>query len=422
MKIYFDSKSTDREKYIWNMLGSLSGAFSSLVFSIAVNRFFGGNSGGIFAFAYSNSQLMYTIGTFEVRPYQSTDVSEKYRYDTYFWLRMISCMIMIICSVVYTVCSSFSFEKAGVVLSLCGYRLMDAFSDLLAGRFQQKDRIDISGKICFIRIVFCTIVFLAAMVITKNLLISCIILFAGSVAALWINEFRFIYVEDRRRYIFDLKSIFHLITEVVPLFIGSFVMMYINNASKYAINSMYSDEIQNIYNILFMPAFVINLFSLFIFRPLLIKMALYREQRQFDKLIRVIFKMYLAIALITLAAVAGSAIVGIPILSILYNVNLDSYKKQLLLIMSCGGISALMTFAYYCVTVLRQQRWLLIGYGAAFIVALSVTRGLVRFMCIDGAILAYALSIGLIVIIFSVVIFTVILKQMYIEKYVAKKR
>ena len=83
--------------------------------------------------------------------------------------------------------------------------------------------------------------------------------------------------------------------------------------------------------------------------------------------------------------------------------------------MSCGGISALMTFAYYCITVLRQQRWLLIGYGAAFLVALLITRSLVKAMCINGAILAYAVSIGIIVAIFSVVIFTVIIKQMHIQ-------
>lgn len=415
MKISFDDKATDKEKYIWNMLGSLSNAFSSLIFSIAVNRFFGSNSGGVFAFAYSNSQLMYTIGTFEVRPYQSTDVSEKYSYDTYFWMRMISCAIMVICSIVYAVCNPFSFEKTAVVLCLCGYRLMDAFSDLLAGRFQQKDRIDMSGKICFIRIVFCTIAFMMAMIISRKFLFSCIILLAASVVALWINEFRVVYVEDRRKYQFDIKKIAGLMTEVLPLFIGSFVMMYINNASKYAINSIYSDEIQNIYNILFMPAFVINLFSLFVFRPLLIKMALYREQKQYGSLLKIILKMYLMIVAITIVTVVGSALVGIPILSILYGVNLASYKIQLLFIMSCGGISALMTFAYYCITVLRQQRWLLIAYGAAFLVALLITRSLVKTMCINGAILAYAVSIGIIVAIFSVVIFTVIIKQMHIQ-------
>lgn len=416
MKISFDSKATDKEKYIWNMLGSLSNAFSSLIFSIAVNRFFGSNSGGIFAFAYSNSQLMYTIGTLEVRPYQSTDVSEKYHYDTYFWLRMISCMVMIICSFVYTLCNPFSFEKSVAVLSLSGYRLMDAFSDLLAGRFQQKDRIDMSGKICFIRIIFCTIIFMITMIVSRNFVISCIVLFVSSVVVLWFNEFRVIYIEDRRKYDFDIKSVAGLFKEVLPLFIGSFVMMYINNASKYAINSMYSDEIQNIYNILFMPAFVINLFSLFIFRPLLIKMALYREQKQFNSLLKIILKMYLVIMVITALAVGASALLGIPVLSLLYNVNLNSYKIQLIFIMLCGGISALMTFAYYCITVLRQQKWLLIGYGAAFVTALLITRILVKMLCIDGAILAYAISIGMIFVIFSMVIFTIILKQMHEQK------
>lgn len=416
MKISFDSKATDKEKYIWNMLGSLSNAFSSLIFSIAVNRFFGSNSGGIFAFAYSNSQLMYTIGTLEVRPYQSTDVSEKYHYDTYFWLRMISCMVMIICSFVYTLCNPFSFEKSVAVLSLSGYRLMDAFSDLLAGRFQQKDRIDMSGKICFIRIIFCMIIFMITMIVSRNFVISCIVLFVSSVVVLWFNEFRVIYIEDRRKYDFDIKSVAGLFKEVLPLFIGSFVMMYINNASKYAINSMYSDEIQNIYNILFMPAFVINLFSLFIFRPLLIKMALYREQKQFNSLLKIILKMYLVIMVITALAVGASALLGIPVLSLLYNVNLNSYKIQLIFIMLCGGISALMTFAYYCITVLRQQKWLLIGYGAAFVTALLITRILVKMLCIDGAILAYAISIGMIVVIFSMVIFTIILKQMHEQK------
>ena len=101
MRSSINDTSTDRSKFIWNMIGSLASALSSLFFSVIVNRFLGGISGGIFAFAYSNAQLMYTIGSFEVRPFQSTDISEKYSFDTYFWLRIISCVMMIICSIIY---------------------------------------------------------------------------------------------------------------------------------------------------------------------------------------------------------------------------------------------------------------------------------------------------------------------------------
>lgn len=50
-------------------------------------------------------------------------------------------------------------------------------------------------------------------------------------------------------------------------------MNYLNNAPKYAINTYYDETVQNSYNILFMPAFVINLLSLFVFRPLLTDLA-----------------------------------------------------------------------------------------------------------------------------------------------------
>lgn len=58
-----------------------------------------------------------------------------------------------------------------------------------------------------------------------------------------------------------------------PLFVSSFIMNYLNNAPKYAINTYYDETVQNSYNILFMPAFVINLLSLFVFRPLLTDLA-----------------------------------------------------------------------------------------------------------------------------------------------------
>ena len=73
--------ASNREKYIWNMLGSLSSAVSSFILSISVNRILGAEDGGFFAFAYANAQQMITIGQFEVRPYQATDINEKYKLE-----------------------------------------------------------------------------------------------------------------------------------------------------------------------------------------------------------------------------------------------------------------------------------------------------------------------------------------------------
>ena len=127
---------SDKEKFIWNMMGSLANALSTLVLTICVNRILGGASGGLFAFAYANAQLMLTIGLFEVRPYQSTDIDEKYSFNAYYTQRLITCIIMIAVAVIYAFASGFSAEKSAVVIFLVMFKSVEAFTDVYGARFQ----------------------------------------------------------------------------------------------------------------------------------------------------------------------------------------------------------------------------------------------------------------------------------------------
>lgn len=403
--------ATNKEKFIWNMLGSLSNAFSSLILSISVNRILGGNSGGIFAFAYSNAQLMLTIGGFEVRPYQSTDVKEKYSFNAYFSFRIISCLLMLIVSVGYVLIGGFGFEKGIVIVFLTMFKMVEAFADVFGGRFQQKDRIDITGKLFFIRVVSSTIIFIIIMLATHNLVAASIGMFIVSFLLFFINDYRYIFEADKKNIAVRFNKIPSLIKEVLPLFIGNFIMMYISNAPKYAINSTYGDNVQNIYNILFMPAFVINLFSLFVFRPMLVTMATNWSEGNKRALSNSIIKMYGIIAAATVIAMAGAWLLGIPVLGFLYNVELAEYRNDLVLVMVSGGISALVTFSYYVITILRQQTWILAGYIAAFIYAIFTARIMVKQYAIRGAIFAYGSSVGIIAVIFIIVIIFTIKKR-----------
>ena len=127
-------------------------------------------------------------------------------------------------------------------------------------------------------------------------------------------------------------------------------------------------------------------------------------------------RMYGIIGFITSAALAGAALLGIPVLSWAYGIDLTAYKRQLLYVMCCGGLSAIMTFSYYAITVLRKQRCLLYGYGMAFLESLIVTKWLVKAHSIDGAIVAYGLSVGIIVIVFTAVIIWYLTRVGFITK------
>lgn len=399
---------TAKEKFIWNMLGSISNAMSTLILSIAVNRLMGESSGGLFSFAYSNAQLMLVIGGFEVRPYQTTDIEEKYKFNTYFTFRLLSCLLMIAVSFVYVSIGDFDKTKKMVLMLLALFKMVEAFSDVYGGRFQQKDRIDLTGKLFFVRVVLSTIIFILFIGTTQNLVIASFGMFLVSFVLFFIYDYRFVFEEDKRNLHISFDGMWELTKDVLPLFIGNFIMMYISNAPKYAINSTYGDEMQNIYNILFMPAFVINLFSLFIFRPMLITMTIYWKDGKLKELSGMIAKVYGAILGITLVVSICAWLLGIPVLSLLYNIDLDGHRENLLMVMIAGGISAVVTFSYYVITILRQQKWILFGYIISFIYVFIAAKIMVKQFEITGAIIAYGSSVALIAVIFiGVMIITI---------------
>lgn len=393
-----------KEKFIWNMLGSLSNALSTLILTISVNRILGGTSGGIFAFAYSNAQLMLTIGNFEVRPLQSTDIKEKYRFDVYYWFKIITCIIMMMITCIYIGIEGFGIEKNIIVLFLALYKMVEAFTDVYGGRFQQLDRIDLNGKLFFVRVVVSTITFILLMFFTNSLVVASIGIFLCSIGLYFIYDKKFILGQDRKIGRVKVGELVNLFKEVLPLFIGSFVMMYLSNAPKYAINNIHGDEMQNIYNILFMPAFVINLFSIFVFRPMLVNMTKNWIDGQLSKLWKSIGKVYGMIFATTLLALVGTWFLGIPFLSLLYGINLKGYEIDLMLVMIVGGVSALMTFSYYIITVMRQQNMLLIGYGLSFFYSLFVSNLFVKHFAIRGAIFVYGSSVAILVLIYAIII------------------
>lgn len=396
--------ATQKEKYFWNMMGSFSNALSSMVLAIIVNRLTGAELGGIFAFAFSNAQLMMTIGAFEVRPLQSTDVDEKYSFTQYFSLRLITCTLMILIDLAYIWFSGYTGVKAYTVFLVCIYKMVEGFTDVFSGMFQQHDRIDLVGKSLTLRIFVCTAGFFLVLYATKNLVWASLALGLISAALIFIYDLRLWKYFDNVKIGVEFRQLLPLVWECLPLFISSFIMMYINNAPKYAINQMYPDEIQNIYNILFMPAFVINLFSLFVFRPMLVNLTKEWNERYLKPFVKTVKYILLLIIILTILAMGAAYLLGIPILQIIYGVDISGYRTELVLIMVTGGISALSTFMYYVITVMRIQKYLLVGYLSAFVIALFLPGILVKKYIIAGAVYSCAASLIVLTMVFLLII------------------
>ncbi|MDE5781046.1 MAG: lipopolysaccharide biosynthesis protein [Lachnospiraceae bacterium] len=395
---------TQRQKVFWNMMGSLCNALSSMILAIIVNRIIGGNAGGIFAFAFSNAQLMYTIGAFEIRPLQSTDVEEKFSFTNYFSLRIITCIIMMIVTTLYVMMSGFDRVKTLTIWIVCMYKMVEAVADVFAGMFQQHDRIDLSGKTSTFRPVLTTVVFGAVLFFTHNLIAASLSMVGASALLFCFYDLKLRKIFDNIEYGFSSDNLGKLIMEALPLFFSAFINMYMNNAPKYAINRNFSDSVQNYYNIIFMPAFVINLFSLFAFRPLLTDLARYWNEKNMQPFKKIVRNILLWILLLTVVSMAGAYILGAQILGLVYGTSVMQLRKELVLVMLTGGISATATFLYYVITVMRKQRLLLTGYLLGFICALIIPTLLVPRYVLMGAVISCGISMFMLASAFAVIV------------------
>lgn len=397
-----NNKVNPKKIFFWNMAGSTCNALASLIFLVAVSWCFDDNIAGIFSIGFAIAQLMWTIGYFDYNnTYQVTDVKNLFSFGDFLAFRILSCLIMIIISLINITLKNYDLYKAGIALLLCLFKSIDAFSGVFYGLFQKHERLDISGFSLAIRIILSVISLVLVMFVTKSL--ACAIITMCIVSVLWVVFYEF---SKAKKYtvikpMFKIINIKKLFIDCLPLFISAFVITYIGNIPKYAIDNYMNTQSQAYFNYIFMPAFVINLFSVFLLRPMLTSLAKLWNERDIKKFLSTIYLLLGWILFLTIAAVIFAYLLGIPVLNLIYHTDLSAYRFSLMLIMIGGGLSAATNVFFNIITILRHQRTLLIGYIASALISAVITPGFVKSNGITGACISYIISMAIIVFIFT---------------------
>lgn len=406
-KWLFGSKDQLKSAYFWNTGAAMLNAFQTVFILMLVSRIDPIIDAGVFTIAFAIGNLMMTIGKYGIRQFQVSDLEEKYSFREYAITRSISCLVMILASFIYVGVNFFTglydFEKSLVIILVCFAKAIDAFEDVIHGMLQQYMRLDVAGKILSTRLFTYIIVYMAAYLVSKDLVFtSAVALIISFLQCLYLNWIALGGMEIRKKT-FDYKNILGLLVECFPLFISSYLIMYISNAPKYAIDKVMSSEVQACFSYIFMPVFVISLLSQFIYQPVIGKMALYWQNNDMPSFVKMIYRQVLIVIALSVAVILGGYFLGIPILSLIYGVDLNGYKTSLLILLIGGGALALVNFLQMIITVARKQNFLIIGYLAAFLAFVFGGKIVVEKYGIIGISFFYTLIVAGIGIIFIII-------------------
>lgn len=401
-----------KQSVFWNMMSSGLNSIVSMLLLWVVTLLNGVSDAGIFSLGFSTSQMMLTIGNYGMRNYQATDVTNKYSIKVYEASRIVTNIIMMVSVLGFVWFEGYYFEKALITILLCLLKVTDAFDDVYGGYYQVKGRLDIAGKIMSIRIGAYVLGFILTLIFTHSLILSCLIsiIISSIVLIVLIHSTKIIIPLEKPS--FQWNRIWNLLTECFPLCISAFLLIYMGNAPKYAIDTYLTAKDQAYYTYLFMPCFVTNLFVGFALQPLLVRLSkswVHKEYRKFIKLCGLIFAGALIISTII---IIGGAILGCPILSIVFGVSLSAYTNVLVVLLIGGAFFAFAVIEQVILTVMRRQVYLLVGFGIASAIAMFISGILVKKFALLGAAYAYTISAGALFLVLAFMIFIFL----YLEK------
>ncbi len=392
------NSNIERSSYLWNMFAGVINAGQSVLILIVLGRTGSIEDAGVFAIAWAIANLVVIAGKYGVRNYQVTDIEQKYSFKEYAWTRVVTCMIMAVLIGYYLVKGIFflgwSNSKTMIVGLMCLWKMIDAIEDVFYGDYQQKGRLDVGAKATAVRMGISLLVLLVVLIANGSLLNALI----AAIVSSGILMVVFVHVT-----ISEFESPFHLenavswanvkvlLVQCFPIFVAGYIGMYLGNAGKYAIDAYLDEAAQACYNYVFMPVFVIPLFSSFLYQPILVSIASDWNDGKIPAFQMKIKKQSLRILLLTVLCMAGGYVLGVPVLSWLYGTDLSEYRNVLVILLFGGGMMAMQSFLGVVLVTMRQQRWMMMINGIGAVILGMVSNTAVRHNGVLGVAVVYAI-------------------------------
>lgn len=385
--------NSKRSSVLWNAVGGMMNAGQAAIILIFISYKLGLTVAGIVTIAYAIANVFLSISKYGIRNYQVTDIKNAFSFGDYFYSRCFTtaaAIILFLCYLAYTIkFGEYSPEKVRILFEITILKLIDAFEDVYIGRYQQVGRFDIGAKILAIRMTLSTAVISIFVLCGIGIEIS---LLSGILLSIILDIYliRRTFAATQAAIIqVDAVRVKQLLKSCMPLCIGTTLSIYIGNIPKYMIDVYMNEEIQAIFGYIMMPVFVIMLFSQFIYQPMVKGLGDLWNSKNYHGFKRSVIKQCLIVAVLAFTITVGSLLLGLPILSLLYNVDLGVYKSEFFILLLGGGFYALAYYLNVPITTIRMQKYIAYGYALATVLSIIFGRQVVLSKGMMGAGILY---------------------------------
>ena len=394
--------TNDKKNVVWNIIGATTNAFNSLLFAILVTRINGIDNGGIFTYCFATACLLYMIGVYAGRTFQVTDIRNKNSDKDYIYHRILTCIIMIIVSIGFVIVKQYDIYKSSIFIILCIFKGVEAFCEAIYAILQKNGLLYKVGISMFLKAIIALIIFALINYITKKLIVSCLSIVVVNLIILFIYDLKNIKEVKLIKTKLTKETIIRLFKIGFFTFILTFLANYLINSPRYAIDDILTDNLQTIFGIIIMPATLMGLLGQYIIQPCLTKISDSIKNKKYYDLRKMIWYLTCIIFVLGVIVVGVAYFLEMPVLQIIYNVELQPYFISMIIIVIGSIFYSLSTILSAILIAMRKTVGQAILYLVIAIISTILSYILVQKYQISGASVTYFITMTIISILFFI--------------------
>lgn len=391
----------NKKNFIWNMIGSTLYAFNSLFFLIIVTRINGIEIAGIFTFAFSTALMLSYIGIYSGRIYQVSDDSKATDLD-FIVSKLVTCSFMMIGCILFIVLHDYSLNKILILMLMFVYKMLDAFFDCIYGVFQKYDDLYKVGISQTLKSIISIILFILVDYFSNDIILSILVLIIVNTSIFIIYDIGNIKKLIKNSIKIKFDNVKKILFDGFFPFLFSFLILYLVNASKYVIDSNFPDSLQTIYGIILMPGTIMQLMVAYIIQPYITKIKYCYINKEYNGINKYIKNFSLVTLGLCLIIIMVAYLIGIPVLSWVYGINLNLYKENFMLLLYGSTAYAIVTIISSVFITMHKNKIQVLFFGMISIITFFSARYFVIKYAVFGACVTYSLSMFLLLVVFYV--------------------
>ena len=298
-----------------------------------------------------------------------------------------------------------------VILILCIYRTLEAFSEVIYAYFQKNYELYKVGISLVLKNVLGLIVFLTINIFTRNLIYSTLGLVLNYILIMLSYDFKIFrnnFIKLRNINLNNQKKIFSL---GFSTFLLSFLLMYIVNIPRYVIDFKMSDASSSIFGILIMPASVVVLIAQFILHPFLMKINDFLIHKDYKILKKNVMNICLVTSAFGIFATFIAYLIGIPILEFIYGISLKKYLMALIVVLIGATLYGVVSILSNILVAMRIASKQIIISFVVSIFSLFISICFINSLGVNGACYGYTITMLLDIILY-IVLFAITEKKL----------